>query len=203
MHFNWIVYTCVCVCAYPVSFTDAEMTQVVETYIVNIRHADDPTATTAGESTALVMTKYSWNIPCLKMINRWFIHTQRIINSRIISIVRLKLIMTHFDISICQPRGYFLCCTRIVLSIAVYVWYWRRFASLPVMFGYSWHKPIVICILCHAYWCVLCLYIMTSSNGNIFRVTGHLCGEFTGHRWIPRTKASDAELWCFLWSAPE
>ena len=37
----------------------------------------------------------------------------------------------------------------------------------------------------------------------IFRVTGHLCGEFTGHRWIPRTKASDAELWCFLWSAPE
>ena len=43
--------------------------------------------------------------------------------------------------------------------------------------------------------------MMTSSNGNIFRVTGHLCGEFTGVRWIPRTKASDAELWCFLWSA--
>ena len=35
------------------------------------------------------------------------------------------------------------------------------------------------------------LIIMTSSSGNIFRVTGHLCGEFTGHRWIPRTKASD------------
>ena len=47
------------------------------------------------------------------------------------------------------------------------------------------------------------LMMMTSSNGNIVRVTGHLCGEFTGHRWIPRTKASDAELWCFLWSAPE
>ena len=45
--------------------------------------------------------------------------------------------------------------------------------------------------------------MMTSSNGNIFRVTGHLCGEFTGPRWIPRTKASDAELWCFLWSAYE
>ena len=42
--------------------------------------------------------------------------------------------------------------------------------------------------------------MMTSSNGNIFRVTDHLCGEFTGLRWIPRTKASDAELWCFLWS---
>ena len=39
---------------------------------------------------------------------------------------------------------------------------------------------------------------MTSSNGNVFRVTGHLCGEFTGHRWIPRTKANDAELWFFF-----
>ena len=29
---------------------------------------------------------------------------------------------------------------------------------------------------------------MTSSNGNIFRVTGHLCGEFTGQRWIPHTR---------------
>ena len=43
--------------------------------------------------------------------------------------------------------------------------------------------------------------MMTSSDGNIFRVTGHLCGEFTGHRWITRTKASDEELWCFHWSA--
>ena len=47
------------------------------------------------------------------------------------------------------------------------------------------------------------LNMMTSSNGNIFRVTGHLCGEFTGPRWIPRSKASNAELWCFLWSAPK
>ena len=51
-------------------------------------------------------------------------------------------------------------------------------------------------------WQVLHKYdMMTSSNGNIFRVTGHLCGEFTGLRWIPRTKASDAELWYFLWCA--
>ena len=34
-------------------------------------------------------------------------------------------------------------------------------------------------------------------------VTGPLCGEFTGHRWIPHIKASDAELWCYFWSAPE
>ena len=43
---------------------------------------------------------------------------------------------------------------------------------------------------------------MTSSNENILCVTGPLCGEFTGHHWIPRTKASDAELWCFVWSEP-
>ena len=55
----------------------------------------------------------------------------------------------------------------------------------------------------HSKWLLWYLEIMmTSSNGSIFRVTGPFCGEFTGHRWIPRTKASDAELWCFLWSAP-
>ena len=34
-------------------------------------------------------------------------------------------------------------------------------------------------------------------------LAGPLCGEFTGYRWIPLTKASDAEFWCFLLSAPE
>ena len=29
------------------------------------------------------------------------------------------------------------------------------------------------------------LYMMTSSNGNIFRVTGPLCGEFTGPGEFP------------------
>ena len=40
--------------------------------------------------------------------------------------------------------------------------------------------------------------MMTSSNGSIFRLTGPLCGEFTGHRWIPLTKAGDMELRCFF-----
>ena len=47
-------------------------------------------------------------------------------------------------------------------------------------------------------WCTW-LSMMTSSNGNIFRVTCPLCGEFTGLRRIPLTKASNAELWCFLY----
>ena len=37
-----------------------------------------------------------------------------------------------------------------------------------------------------------------SSNGNIFSITGPLWGEFTGHRWIPLTMASDAEFVVFF-----
>ena len=46
-------------------------------------------------------------------------------------------------------------------------------------------------------------HMMTSSIGNIFRVTGPLRGESTGHWWIPLTKASDMKLWCFPWCAPK
>ena len=46
-------------------------------------------------------------------------------------------------------------------------------------------------------------FYMMSSNGNIFPVTGPLWGESTSQRWILLTKASNVELWCFLWSVPE
>ena len=44
--------------------------------------------------------------------------------------------------------------------------------------------------------------MMTSSNGNIFRVTGHLCGEFTGPRWIPHTKGQwrGALMFTLIWA---
>ena len=55
--------------------------------------------------------------------------------------------------------------------------------------------------------CVRCIFyfsfMITSWNGNIFRVAGHLCEESTGHRLITSTKASDVELWRFRWSASE
>ena len=35
----------------------------------------------------------------------------------------------------------------------------------------------------------------------LFRLTGPLWAKITGYRWIPLTKTSDAELWCFIWSA--
>ena len=72
------------------------------------------------------------------------------------------------------------------------------------MCGYPQRQPVLwrVFMLWHNHVSYL-TFMMTSSNGNIFRVTGPLCGEPTGQRWIPLTKVSDAELWCFVWSGPE
>ena len=87
-----------------------------------------------------------------------------------------------------------------LLSIAVFQD--KHMGLIPVRIGFI--------ILAHAApfalvgWLLVTTKTMvTSSNGNIFHVTGPLWGESIGQRWIPLTKASDAELWCFLWSAPE
>ena len=65
---------------------------------------------------------------------------------------------------------------------------------------------------------IICLHYNIIHNGIIARLLGRnddvikwkhlprygpLWGELTGHRWIPITKATDAELWCLIWSAPE
>ena len=69
----------------------------------------------------------------------------------------------------------------------------------------TYAQPCLFCCYgrtCHTV--VKCITrMMTLSNGNIFRVTGPLWGEFTGNRWFPLTGASDAKCWCFLWSGPE
>ena len=80
--------------------------------------------------------------------------------------------------------------------------------SVISVLSWPWHGPlftiktpplgirIPIIILRRSYG------MMASSNGNIFRVTGHLCGEFTLDRWIPAqrpvTRSFDV-----LWSASE
>ena len=43
---------------------------------------------------------------------------------------------------------------------------------------------------------------MTSSHGNIFRVTGHLCGEFTGPRWVPAQKPVTRSFDVFFYLRP-
>ena len=48
----------------------------------------------------------------------------------------------------------------------------------------------------HTQW--YAVIMMTSSNGNIFRVTGPLCGEFTGHRGIPAQRPVTRSFDVFL-----
>ena len=43
--------------------------------------------------------------------------------------------------------------------------------------------------------------MMTLSNGNIFRVTGPLCGEFAGNRRIPLTKPVTRSFDVLFWLA--
>ena len=80
------------------------------------------------------------------------------------------------------------------LSLAIWcVLYWRFYASLTsLMLGRGWvitppfnqvDVTTTPCPILDAGFANLCM--MTSSNGNIFRVTGHLCGEFTGPGEFP------------------
>ena len=64
-------------------------------------------------------------------------------------------------------------------------WSWAINCSVT---NICWKDPKIYTASFH----LISLHMMTSSNGNIYRVTGHLCGEFTGHLRIPRTEASDA-----------
>ena len=96
----------------------------------------------------------------------------------------------------------------VILMFADYRFKWI-FMNEEIL---NWLKLTQVAMCERAFWRdiirLVCRYnisfrMMTSSNGIIFPVTGPLWGEFTGHRWNPLTKASDAELWCFLWSALE
>ena len=72
-----------------------------------------------------------------------------------------------------------------------------------IAWSFRWHVWFTcMCVLKREGWCWAITrihlikskqHIITSSNGNILRVTGQLCREFTSHRWIPHTKASDAK----------
>ena len=113
-----------------------------------------------------------------------FQRPQRSCDFTVINIIASSAVFRVSDSISLVPRV----CGRIKLEL-------KRWMSLYDRFSYCGS-------ICAFLYCYL-KFMMTSSNGNIFRVTGHLCREFTGPRWIPHTKASDAQLWCFLWSASE
>ena len=59
--------------------------------------------------------------------------------------------------------------------------WWVNKQNIPVQLL---NHTLVLDIICQKETPVRVI-MMTSSNGNIFRVTGPLCGKFTGHWWIP------------------
>ena len=90
---------------------------------------------------------------------------------------------------------------------------WLRWTLSPVIYHMQRNPKICTRVCSVLFHCLAFMwfvhpyfqgcFIMTSSNRIIFRVTGPLFEEFTGHQWIPLTRATDAEFCCFLWSTPE
>ena len=100
---------------------------------------------------------------------------------------------THYDVTVMWTSSWSsLAISNYLLLLSMYITdNIHTLIQYPIRYVYNF--VVVLWLQDH---------MMTSSNGNIFRITGLLCGEFTDLRWIPRTKASNADLWYFLWSAP-
>ena len=96
----------------------------------------------------------------------------------------------------------------IILYIYVYIYYIYMYSRI---YAYLYmYACVCICV------CVCMSMFMYRQSGitalwmkhydvikwNIFRVAAPLWGEHTGQWWIPLAEAGDAELWCFVWSAP-
>ena len=125
-----------------------------------------------------------------------------------------SIFIFHFNIhspDIPRPISLFFCgihCLKLKTNEFVY----DVMLCFPLN-PYQWHVVLITVLptqprfgFCmHNFWTspieLSAQLTMTSSNGNIFCVTGPFCGEFTGDRWTTLAKATDAELWCVLWSA--
>ena len=105
----------------------------------------------------------------------------------------------HYDVSV-MASSWLTCIQRFMSAYLCYQLYYHISILLQTVTLFSIYLGDCIVV----YGLNRTSKIMTtSSNGNIFRVTGDLCGEFTSLRWFPRKKFSDAELWCFLWSTSD
>ena len=105
----------------------------------------------------------------------------------------------YINIAGCEKWPTF-CRRHTAMDFPIFIFLSIFLSCLLLMFvtnGSVNNKPVLVAIK------VRYRTMMTSSNGNIFRVTGPLCGKFTGPGEFPAQRASYAELWCFLWSASE
>ena len=121
-----------------------------------------------------------------------------------INVEQLSIVKRHLKMSFAkrQPFCVGLSTVKIARITTVQWYFYLEFILYDELTQWSLYWPLSSWIILTDIKDIFAFSIMmTSSNGNMFRVTGHLCGEFTGPRWIPHTKASYAELWCFLWYA--
>ena len=86
--------------------------------------------------------------------------------------------------------------------------YNQEFGFLSVNTG-VYHKPLSSSdMTCHFQWCLIYTDRTSIPHDDVikwkhFPRNWPFVRGIHRSRWIPRTKASDAELWCFLWSASE
>ena len=121
----------------------------------------------------------------------------------IMSQTRLHPSLLFIPTSFCKTSPY-ISTTHLTRGRAVSVWRcWLQNVWIMLSTFEVESQCFMAAAFLNHWWAKQSTRMMTSSNGSIFRVTGHVCGEFTGPRWIPHTKASDAELWCLLWSVSE
>ena len=102
--------------------------------------------------------------------------------------------------------GTFVPYKTYLFSWLSFSWCRLLFRSMLMAYGYLWRfairQHVIDFIVIELVYSMLSLqillsidegriafFMMTSSNGNIFRVTGPLWGEFTGRRWTFLTKA--------------
>ena len=122
-------------------------------------------------------------------MHRHFISIQCILSTAtdswfLLNVEHISLLVYIIKINV--PTSSHLQSKESSISLQCYKWYVRLPRTLHVAFCRYGINHNYIWSIDHIQIFVAYIVNMTaSSNGNIFRVTVPLCGEFTGYRWIP------------------
>ena len=106
--------------------------------------------------------------------------------------------------SLCCLLNYLTCFYFVSAMLRYCEWRWEMHFTANTKYDIWQKKSILHCTGATSRQISVC----RQSNWNCpwwrhKKETFSACGIFTGHQWIPGTKASDAELWCFLRCASE
>ena len=111
--------------------------------------------------------------------------SHKILGFAAISIFDIRLIITNLRFQTHLPSANQVS-VSIMFGICCFYTYPRYTIFKQYSIPHEIYTTFIALCLVWSYWKLFCLFVITSSNGNIFRVTEPM--------WIPHTKASDAEL---------